>query len=136
MTVVEIDLTVESLNPHLDKHQQVKKRHIRKENLMTKVRITVVARLDFNEIHGNADLGCSAKMDPVCGMFTEGQEFVTVGGDMPQGFCPGAFADIFRYISGLRFEANYPWMNEKGKVLACCTDGFRPVVFRLERIED
>ena len=103
---------------------------------MAKVRITVVKRLDFNEIHGNADLGCSAKMDPVCDMFTEGQEFVTDLTEMPQGFCVGAFVDICRFITGLRFGANYPWMNEKGKVLTCCTDGFRPVVFRLERIED
>ena len=129
-------MTVESLNPHLGKHQQVEKRHIRKENLMTKVRITVVKRRNLNDIHGNADLGCSAKMDPVCGKFTEGQEFVTDVTEMPQGFCLGAFVDIFRLISGLRSGANYPWMNEKGKVLACCTDAFRPVVFRLERIED
>jgi len=43
--------------------------------------------------------------------------------------------DISRYLSGLRAGADYNWMNEKGKVLVCCTDGFRPVVFRLERIE-
>jgi uncharacterized repeat protein (TIGR04076 family) len=24
-------------------------------------------------------------------------------------------------------------MNEEGKVLACCNDGFRPVIFKLER---
>ncbi len=103
---------------------------------MTKVRITVVKRLDLNDILGNTDLGCSANIDPVCGNFTAGQEFVT-GGEMPKGFsCLAAFSDIFRYIHGLRNGANYSWMNEKGKVLACCTDGFRPVVFRLERIED
>ena len=66
----------------------------------------------------------------------EGQEFITDLVRIPEGFCPGAFADIFRYVSALRSGANYPWMKEKGTVLACCTDGFRPVVFRLERIED
>ncbi len=102
---------------------------------MAKVRITVVKRLNFNEIHGNSDLGCSAKMDPVCPRFAEGQEFVTDMTKMPEGFCPAAFVDIFRFINGLRDGANYPWMNEQGKVLVCCTDGFRPVVFRLERTE-
>ena len=103
---------------------------------MAKVKITVVKLLDLNDIHGNADLGCSGKMDPVCLRFTEGQEFVDDGTQMPEGFCPAAYVDIYRFTSGLRFGAHYPWMNEKGKVLACCTDGFRPVVFRIERIED
>jgi len=75
-------------------------------------------------------------MEPVYGRFTEGQEFVTDMSAMPEGFRPGAFVDLFRYISGLRAGANDPWMNEPGKVLVCCTNGFRPVVVCLERIED
>jgi len=74
-------------------------------------------------------------MDSVCNQFKEGQEFVTDIAKVPEGFCPSAFVDIFRFISGLQSGADYPWMNEQGKVLVCCTDGFRPVVFRLERIE-
>jgi uncharacterized repeat protein (TIGR04076 family) len=103
---------------------------------MVKVKITVVKRLDFDTIHAASDLGCSANLDSVCELFREGQEFVTDMTRVPDGFCPAAFVDIFRFISGLRAGANYPWMNEEGKVLVCCTDGFRPVVFRLERIED
>ena len=99
------------------------------------IKITVVKRLSFDEIHADSDPGCSATMPPVCDQFVEGQEFVTDLMRVPDGFCPAAFVDIFRFISGLRSGANYPWMNEPGKVLACCTDGFRPVVFRLERIE-
>lgn len=103
---------------------------------MAKVKITVVKRLNFEEIHAGSEVGCSADMSPVCDQFEEGQEFVTDLSTVPEGFCAGAFVDIFRFVSGLRSGANYPWMNEEGKVLACCTDGFRPVVFRLERIED
>ncbi|MFC1804030.1 TIGR04076 family protein [Thermoproteota archaeon] len=33
-------------------------------------------------------------------------------------------------------DGNYPWLNEKGKAVACCTDGLRPVIFLLERIND
>ncbi len=103
---------------------------------MANVKITVVKRLNFNEIHGGRELGCSTNVGAVCDQFEEGQEFVTDMISVPEGFCPWAFADICRYISGLRSGADYPWMNEKGKVLVCCTDGFRPVVFRIERIED
>ena len=103
---------------------------------MAKVKITVVKRLNFDQIHADSDLGCSAMMDPVCNQFTEGQEFVTDLLSVPDGFCPWAFIDISRYLSGLRSGANYPWMNENGKALVCCTDGFRPVIFRVERVED
>ena len=102
---------------------------------MNKVKITVVKRLNFNEIHGEKKPDCSSNIPPVCDQFTEGQEFVTDLSAIPEGFCPFAFVDISRYLSGLRAGANYPWVNEKGKVLACCTDGFRPVVFLLERID-
>lgn len=101
-----------------------------------KVKITVVKRLNTDEILKDINPGCSASIDPVCGLFREGQEFVTDMTTVPEGFCPGAFVDIFRYVSGLRSGANYRWMNEKGKVLVCCTDGFRPVIFRLERLKD
>jgi len=102
---------------------------------MKKVKNTVVKLLNTNEIHGDSDLGCSAKLTPTCPAFTEGQEFI-VSNEMPKGFCQGAWADIYRHITVLRWGGHYPWMNEKGKYLACCTDGFRPVVFRLERLED
>ena len=102
---------------------------------MKKVRITVVKRLNMNEIHGDADLGCSAELDALCPAFTEGQEFIVTTGQ-PEGFCAGAWADIYRHITVLRWGGHYPWMNEDGKYLTCCTDGFRPVVFRLERLEE
>lgn len=103
---------------------------------MAKVKITVVKRLDLNEVHRDSDLGCTFSLDPVCPRFVEGQKFLYEGGKVPEGFCPGAFVDIFRAIGELRFGANHPWVKRPGKTLSCCTDGFRPVVFRLERIEE
>jgi uncharacterized repeat protein (TIGR04076 family) len=102
---------------------------------MARVKITVVKRLNRDIIHADSQPGCSSKGPPVCPLFREGQEFVTDMKSAPAGFCPGAYADLFRYITGLEAGADYPWMNEKGVVLAACNDGFRPVIFRLERIE-
>ena len=102
---------------------------------MKKVKITVVKRLNRDEIHGDADPGCSAEMDALCPVFTEGQEFIT-DGNQPEGFCRGAWADIFRHTRVLMWGGHYPWMNEDGKYLTCCTDGFRPVIFRLERLDE
>jgi len=73
--------------------------------------------------------------EPVCLAFNVGDEFTVDTGEAPRGFCPAAFDDIYRYISGLRFGANYPWMAKEGTATACCTDGLRPVIFGLERLE-
>jgi uncharacterized repeat protein (TIGR04076 family) len=102
---------------------------------MNKVKITVVKVSDYREIHGDNDIGCSADIAPKCGKFTEGQEFVTDMQSVPEGFCPFAFRDIAHHVIVLGENGNYSWMNEKGRVMACCTDGFRPVFFCLERME-
>ena len=67
-----------------------------------KVIITVVKRLNTNEILKEVNPGCSTNIDTVCKLFEEGQEFVTDMTTVPEGFCPGAFVDIFRYLSGLQ----------------------------------
>lgn len=54
---------------------------------------------------------------------------------MPQKFCAWAWADIQRDVVYLALDGNYPWMKQNGTVLSCCTDGLRPVVFKLERME-
>jgi uncharacterized repeat protein (TIGR04076 family) len=105
------------------------------EQCMKKVKITVVKTLNTREIHRNSDLGCSQDLQPTCPVFAEGEEFI-VTHDIPRRFCQGAWADIFRYIDVVRFGGNFPWINEEGKYLACCTDGFRPVIFRIERLEE
>ena len=102
---------------------------------MKKIKITLVKRLNRDEIRADSNLGCSARPTSLCPAFVEGQEFIVTTGQ-PEGFCQGAWADIYRHITVLRWGGHYPWMNEKGKYLACCTDGFRPVVFRLEVLDE
>lgn len=101
---------------------------------MPQVRITVVKRLNRDAILADVDPGCSCRGEAQCDRFEDGQTFLAEYTRMPEGFCPGAWADLFRYVVGLQSGADYPWMNEAGTVLACCNDGFRPVIFRLERV--
>ena len=64
------------------------------------------------------------------------QEFISKEGGYPEGFCCSwAFADIQRDLVHLRLGGDYPWIKEKGAILASCTDGARPVIFKLERVE-
>ena len=64
-----------------------------------------------------------------CPVFQEGQEFV-VGSPYfcPEGFCAWAWADIRTFIMAAYFGAEAPQ-------ISCCTDGVRPVFFRIERME-
>ena len=63
-----------------------------------------------------------------CTRFTDGQEFtITSQWAMPAKFCEWAWADIRTYIPMVLGQGN--------PIAVCCTDGFRPVFFKLERIE-
>lgn len=98
------------------------------------VKVTVIKKLSMTDIHGEAGAGAAATMEPVCDLFNVGDEFV-FDGTMPQKFCVGAFKDIGRWVTALRFGASFPWMEKEGTMVACCTDGLRPVIFRLERMD-
>jgi uncharacterized repeat protein (TIGR04076 family) len=102
-----------------------------------KVKVTVVKTLNRKDIYGNkfpAKVN-EAMLTPQCHLFKEGQEFIM---DMtcPPDFCPWAYADIQRDIMHILWGGSYPWIAEEGVAIACCTDGMRPVIFRIERIED
>ena len=107
------------------------------ETDMARVKITVLKTLDPKIIFGeNVPLyPKTGRPYQVCSRFKEGQEFVVEeGGEMPAGFCTWAWNDLFRDVTVLRFGGNFPWMAEEGKAITCCTDGVRPVSFRLERL--
>ncbi|MBW1696557.1 MAG: TIGR04076 family protein [Deltaproteobacteria bacterium] len=100
---------------------------------MADVKITVVKKLNNKELFGdNPPLEFTGAA--LCDRFEEGQEFICKEGQYPEGFCSWAFADIQRDIVHLRFGGDFPWIKEKGAILSSCTDGARPVIFKLERI--
>ena len=103
------------------------------------VKITVIKRVDPSVIFDGdvPNMPGTDKKYSICSAFEEGQEF-TVGpdGNRPEGFCGWAWRDIYKDVSVLRFGGNFtPWVPE-GVAITCCTDGIRPVSFKMERIED
>lgn len=104
---------------------------------MFKCRIIVEKRSHFPElIEKYLDRDYQKEGFGPCELFSEGQEFVVSDPNlMPSGFCAWAWVDIHRELTTLMMGGNLDWMNKSGTALTCCTDGFRPVVFRLERIE-
>ncbi len=88
------------------------------------VRITVLKRELEKEIIEQLKTGPKS----ACTRFSDGQEFtVKSQWSMPEKFCEWAWADIRTYIPMVMGQGN--------RIAACCTDGFRPVFFKIERIE-
>ena len=67
---------------------------------------------------------------------TSGDENAVAGGPkMP--FCSEAWDAISRYIyAGLQGGSIMKgWMKRESEMIACCSDGTRPVIFKIERVD-
>ena len=101
---------------------------------MPKCKITVIKKmLNPDIIEQYSDFG---PKHPPCPVFEEGQVFVS-GMDMPEGFCSWAWDDIHKLVFAVLadgdFRAIVPNAGKNNKqCIACCTDGYRPVIFLLE----
>lgn len=94
------------------------------------VKVSVLRRLRHDDLlEENAE-----SMWQACQRLETGQEFVAKHGNMPDGFCSWAWADIQKYVMTLARGGNFVGVKH-GRFVTCCTDGFRPVIFKLERIE-
>jgi uncharacterized repeat protein (TIGR04076 family) len=105
---------------------------------MAKAKITVIKKLNLKDLYGDKPPAAydERRMTAECNRFEVGQEFLVDSHNCPPGFCNWAYADIQRDLAHILYGGYYPWMKEKGVAISCCTDGFRPVIFKLERIED
>ena len=93
------------------------------------VKITVLKRLHHKDIlEQYADF-----MWDACDVFSVGQEFIADGVNMPDGFCGWAWSDIEKIVLTLSRGGNFRGV-PNGTFVTCCTDGYRPVVFKLERL--
>ncbi|MBR1822416.1 MAG: TIGR04076 family protein [Clostridia bacterium] len=101
---------------------------------MKKVRITVmkVARYDdLIEKYENP-------IEHACDM-RPGQTFVCEGWRRPAGMCESAWETLSPFVMALSHGAEdfYDgWMRNKKSAMLSCNDGFRPVSFLLETMEE
>ena len=71
-----------------------------------------------------------------CERFKDGQEIVIEDyWAVPDDFCASAWADIRKEILFVTLGGDMPGIRQRGTLLAGCTDWFRPVIFKLERID-
>ena len=101
---------------------------------MKKVKITVmrVARYaDLMEKYENP-------IEHACDM-KEGQTFVVNGGVKPYGFCDSAWETVSPFVTALaQGGGNFydGWMKNPRSAMISCNDGFRPVSFLLETLDE
>ena len=103
---------------------------------MATVRITVINKIGMKELqkeYGTKQFAEGA--DTSCEKFKIGDTFTYSSGEgVPQGFCAWAWADINRDVEALKNDASFPWIKIPKTQIACCTDGLRPVFFKIEKI--
>lgn len=103
---------------------------------LTRVKLTVIKRIEPKLIFGDQVPvnPMTGKKYEICQKFKEGQEFTVDNcGEMPLGFCSWAWRDIYKDLSILQYGGDFPWTKD-GEMITCCSDGIRPVSFRMNRI--
>ena len=101
---------------------------------MNTVKITVIRKanyLDLQAIYENA-------IEHACDI-QEGQVFLSYNGEKPKGLCESAWESMQQFVVSLaNGEGNFfdGWMKNSLSAMISCNDGFRPVSFYLEVVED
>jgi uncharacterized repeat protein (TIGR04076 family) len=96
-------------------------------------RITVVKRMQNKEI--SEEFLSSPEYMTLCNKVEEGQTFeVSNPYDLPVGLCASAWADIRPYIISIASGGSFDFMKDQNSIVASCTDLFRPVIFKIERV--
>jgi len=105
---------------------------------MPKVRITVLKRTLHRDLADDVIQDETFRMQfDRCQIFEEGQTFLSEEWPtMPEGFCERAWPDIRHEVAMVMYEARVPWIEEPGVTITCCNDGLRPVVFKIERVDE
>ncbi len=99
-------------------------------------KITVLKKLFHEDLAQEYCL----KETSACSLFEVGQEYVAeFSMKEPEGFpCSGAWASIanlvFVLLQGGNFgpSSSWKWMKDDRTMISCCSDGVRPVIFKLE----
>lgn len=72
----------------------------------------------------------------VCNRVEDGQTYIVTNPyEMPEGICAWAWADIRHFILAVATGSTSEFMKDEYTTLATCTDPLRPVVFKIERMD-
>ena len=101
---------------------------------MKKIKITVVRSACYQELIERYE----NPIDHACDMQV-GQVFIADGWRKPEGFCDSAWETISPFVMTLAHggqDIYEGWMKNPRSAMLSCNDGFRPVSFYLEVMEE
>jgi len=101
---------------------------------MKKVRITVIRKARYDDLIDRYE----NPLENPCDM-EEGQVFIANGWKRPDGFCESAWDTLSPFVMTLSHggEDIYErWMKNKKSAMLSCNDGFRPVSFLIEALDE
>lgn len=101
---------------------------------MKQCRITVMRVARYDDLIAQYE----NPIQHACDM-TEGQVFLANGWEKPTGFCQSAWDTLSPFVLALSHGAEdfYDgWMKNKRSAMLSCNDGFRPVTFLVEALEE
>lgn len=101
---------------------------------MKKVKITVLRKAHYQDLIDKYE----NPLEHACDV-NEGDIFIANGWNMPENFCTSAWDTVSPFVMALSHGAEdfYDgWMKNKKSALISCNDGFRPVSFLLETLDE
>ena len=97
------------------------------------VRITVLKREFYPELAD--EYLTEGRAAGPCPILNEGDTFVYEGGAvMPEGFCPWSWVELYSQAAAMAGRVENSWYKPNVHI-SCCTDGIRPVIFRMEGLD-
>ena len=101
---------------------------------MKKVRITAVRQSCYHDLMEQYE----NPMEHACDVHV-GQVWIANGWQKPEGFCGSAWDSMSAFVMALAHGGgNFydGWMKDPKSAMISCNDGFRPVSFYLEALEE
>ena len=101
---------------------------------MKKVRITVMRKTEYTDLMEKYE----NPIEHACDM-KEGQVFIANGWQKPEGLCQSAWESMSQFVLALSHGGgNFydGWMKNEKSAMISCNDGFRPVSFYLEALDE
>lgn len=101
---------------------------------MKKIRITVMRKACYTDLMEKYE----NPLEHACDM-EEGQVFVANGWEKPEGLCESAWQSMSPFVMTLAYGGRNiyeGWMKNERSAMISCNDGFRPVSFLIEALDE
>lgn len=101
---------------------------------MKKVKITAIRKANYVDLQAIYENPIEHACD-----IQEEQIFISIDGKKPEGLCESAWESMQSFVFDLANGKGYfydNWMKNPYSAMISCNDGFRPVSFYLEVVEE